>query len=51
VTFSLFPFSISFGSLAGPSGPAFLYRTFAWGGAGGRGPPGLLHSLGGVGLG
>jgi hypothetical protein len=31
---------ICIGSLAGPSGPAFLYRTFALGGLGGVAPQG-----------
>nr|DAQ67281.1 MAG TPA: hypothetical protein [Inoviridae sp.] len=37
--------------MAGPSGPAFLYRTFALGGLGGAAPQGCLHFLGGVELG
>ena len=35
-------FPISFGSLAGPSGLAFLYTTFALGGLGGAAPQGCF---------
>lgn len=42
MTFPSFLSLICFGSLAGPSGPAFLYRTFALGGLGGVAPQGCF---------